>query len=266
MFWKQFAKRFARRPMTENDLLSYCDGLITKFPPDKSLREFLIATRYKGSLTALDIWRRDIKALIAEIAAEKTWALQRQKLIRFRVAATSWIALWNAVGVETRTSLWRTYVQDFEVFRINPENTWPHLLYECHCNAAMNNAILSVTGNLCYSTFDIIEKKLNAFMELRQNTIEKALVLDRAIFEIAEKDFELGESLMKQRNERIHPKQKKQFDLLRDFADRIETGLVDVDAITYGWRQNSEAINAEILALSELMGVAIGDDYASAKH
>jgi hypothetical protein len=51
-----------------------------------------------------------------------SWVFQRQRLVHFRVAAASWIALYRAVGVEPRTSLWRSYVEGIGEFATNREN------------------------------------------------------------------------------------------------------------------------------------------------
>jgi hypothetical protein len=66
-----------------------------------------------------------------------SWVFQRQRLVHFRVAAASWIALYRAVGVEPRTSLWRSYVEGIGEFATNRENAWPTLLPKVFYFAAL---------------------------------------------------------------------------------------------------------------------------------
>ena len=205
--------------------------------------------KYANGQSFLEGWRDEFKGILALIATEKTWALQRQKLIHFRVASVTWIALWRAVGVEPRISLWRSYAEGIGEFASNPEESWPSILAKTQYFALLNTVILSLLGQAYYGTDKALERHLDALRDMRQHAIEKGVVLDRGILDIGATDYDLGASLMDVRNEQIYPEHMKLFGLLREFADRIETGSVDEDSIANRWRGLCHECNAQILAL-----------------
>jgi predicted Ser/Thr protein kinase len=106
----QIAKRVIRAPMSEGALLKVAQSLIVNPPLSDENRAILTTRKYSDGRSFQEGWRSEMRNHIERIAAEKTWLLQRQQLLHLRVAAASWIALYNAVGVERRISLWRTYV------------------------------------------------------------------------------------------------------------------------------------------------------------
>lgn len=253
--WKQVAKRIARRPMSESDLLGYCGPLIANPPIPDEIRSALMEYKYTGGRTALEKWRDDIKYIIRDIADDKTWSLQRQKLIHYLVAAVHWVALFETIDeldVQRRTGLWRDYVEGIGVFAANQEDEWPLLLILNGLLARINKVVLSLLGMAYYGTNKNLERHLDIFMGMRKHVIEKAVLLDRGILDIDATDYDLGASLIAARNEQVFPALQKLFALLREFGDRIETGLVDENSISMRWQTACEECNTAIQALGPL--------------
>jgi hypothetical protein len=245
----QLAKRLTRAPMSERDLLKVSGSLIANPPIADDMRAVLTTRRYTDGRSLLDGWRAEMRIYLRDIAVEKTWALQRQRLIGFRVAAASWIALYRAVGIEPRTSLWRSYVEGIGEFATNPEHAWPSLLPKVHLFAALQNAVLCPLGMACYATDETLERHLGLLTDLRQKAIEKGLVLDRGIQDIGHTDPELAASLMDARNETILPHYRKLFGFVRELGDRIETGGVQETAIGNRWAELCRDINEQARTL-----------------
>lgn len=245
----QLAKRLTRTPMSESDLLKISGGLIANPPLSDDMRSVLTNKKYTDGRSLLESWRSEMKLCIEHIAAEKTWALQRQRLIRFRVAAASWIALYRAVGVEPRISLWRSYVEGIGEFATNRENAWPTLLPKVFYFAMLQNAVLCPLGMACYATDKMLEHYLDVLTGLREHAIEKGLALDRGIQDLDDVDPDLAESLMAAHNKMIFPHYQKLFGFLRELGDRIETGAVQEAAITNTWAELCNGVNEQVRAL-----------------
>jgi hypothetical protein len=86
----QLAKWLARAPMSEADLLKVSQSLIANPPLPDDMRSVLTARKYTDGQSLLDGCWSEMRIYVEHIAAEKTWSLQRQRLIHFRVAAASW--------------------------------------------------------------------------------------------------------------------------------------------------------------------------------
>jgi hypothetical protein len=243
------ARRLTRTPMSEGDLLDFSDSLIANPPMPDDMRAALATRKYTDGRTLLEGWRSEMKTCVEQIAAEKTWALQRQRLIQLRVAAASWIALYRAVGIEPRISLWRGYVEGIGEFATNPESAWPTLLPKVYYFALLQTAILCPLGMGCYATDKALERHLELLTNLRQHAIKKGLVLDRGIQDIDDTDPELAASLMDARNETVLPQLRKLFGFLRELRDRIETGAVQETAIADRWAELCQEINQQVRAL-----------------
>lgn len=240
------AKRLTRLPMSEGDLLEFSGSLIANPPMPEDMRAVLATRTYADGRSLLEGWRSEMKMLVKTIAAEKTWALQRQRLIKFRVAAASWIALYRAVGIEPRISLWRSYVEGIGEFATNPESDWPSLLPKVYYFALLQDAILHPLGIACYATDKSLEHHLELFTNLRRHAIKQGLVLDRGIQDIDDTDPELADSLMDARNETVLPRFQKMFGFLRELGDRIESGAVQETVITDKWAELCGEINEQI--------------------
>jgi hypothetical protein len=245
----QIAKRLARRPMSECELLEYCANLIANPPLPDDVRSALTTRKYTDGRSFIEGWRSEFKTLLAQISAEKTWTFQRQKLIHFRVAAVFWIALYRAAGTERRISLWRGYVKGVDEFSANPEDAWPSILAKVFYFANLQNATLCPLGMAYYGTDEALERHLNALRDMRQHAIEKGIVLDRGILDIDAVDPDLGESLMTARNEKVYPHHQRLSGFLREFGDRIETGAVKDAAIIKRWEDLCHDLNAQILTI-----------------
>ena len=245
----QFAKRLIRAPMSASDLLRVCGSLVANPPMPDDMRSTLTTQKYSDGRSLLEGWRSEMKTFVEDIAAEKTWRLQRQHLIRFRVAAATWIALYKAVGVEPRISLWRGYVEGIGEFATNSESSWPTLLPKVFCFATLQDAVLRPLGMACYATDNALERHLDLLVSLREHVIGKGIALDRGIQDLDEIDPHLAESLMYGRNTMVHPQSLKLFGFLRELADRIETGSVQDDAVTAKWTELCNDLNKQILAL-----------------
>jgi hypothetical protein len=154
--------------MSATDLLEVCGSLIENPPMPDDMRSTLTTRKYSDGRSLLDGWRSEIKSCVDDIAAEKTWRLQRQRLIRFRVAASTWIALHKVVGVEPRISLWRIYVEGIGEFA-NPESSWPTLLPKVFCFAMLQDAVLRPLGMACYATDKALESNLELLVGLREH-------------------------------------------------------------------------------------------------
>jgi hypothetical protein len=254
----QLAKRLTRTPMSEGDLLKVSGSLIANPPAPDDIRSVLTTRKYTDGRSLLEGWRSEMKTCVENIAAEKTWALQRQRLIGFRVAAASWIALYRAVGTEPRISLWRSYVEGIGEFATNAETAWPTLLPKVYFFAALQNAVLCPLGMTCYATDKTLERQLNLLTDLRQHAIEKGLVLDSRIQDIDDLDPELAASLMAARNECILPHYRKLFGFLRELGDRIETGAVQETAIGDRWADLCNDANEQVRILG--VGEAIAEE------
>jgi hypothetical protein len=258
----QVAKRLIRAPMSAADLLKVSGSLVENPPVPDDMRFTLTTRKYSDGRSFLEGWRSEMKTFVEDIAAEKTWWLQRQRLIHFRVAAATWIALYKAVGVEPRISLWRSYVEGIGEFATNPESSWPTLLPKVFWFATLHNAVLCPLGMACYATDKALERHLELLASLREHVISKGLVLDRGIQDLDEIDPHLAESLMHARNGMVHPQSLKLFGFLRELADRIETRSVQDDAVATKWTELCNDLNAQILALdvaSHLQGLRVVD-------
>jgi hypothetical protein len=235
--------------MSESDLLKVSSGNIANPPSSGDMLSVLTAWKYTDGRSLLEGWRSEMKLLIAQIAAEKTWAMQRQRLIHFRVAATTWIALYKAVGVEPRIWLWRSYVERIDDFAACPENVWPALLQKRFYFAALQTAVLGALGMGCYGTGETLEHYLRTLRELRKHAIEKGVFLDRGILELDEVDHDLAESLLARRNGMIYPQNQKLFAFLQELGDRIETGAVQESEIENRWAELCNGLNEQVRAL-----------------
>lgn len=245
----QLAKRFTRLPMSEADVLSAAGSLIANPPIPDDMRAALTAGKYANNETFLDGWRSMMRLLYAQIAAEKTWKLQRQKLIHFRVAAATWIGLYKAVGAETPTYLWKSYVEGIGEFASNPESSWAKILPRTWYFAVLQNAVLSVLGKVCYATNEELERHLDALASLREDAIKKGVVVDRHINDLNEIDPAFAEKMLHARNTILFPKSLELFALLREFADRIETEAMQGGGMPDRWRDICEKSNEQLLAL-----------------
>jgi hypothetical protein len=235
--------------MSAADILQVSGRLAENPPMTDDVRSLLTTRKYTDGRSLLDGWRDEVKAFAGDIASEKTWRLQRQKLIHFRVAAATWIALHRAVGVEPRISLWRSYVEGIGEFATNPESSWPTLLPKIFYFATLHDAVLRVLGRSCYATDEALERQLKALTGLREHAIEKGVVLDRGIQDLDEVSPELAETLMHARNTVVHPQNIKLFGFLAEFADRIKTGSVDEKVVETKWTSLCNDMNAKILTL-----------------
>jgi hypothetical protein len=212
-------------------------------------RSILTTRKYSDGSTWHEAWRSEMKTIVDDIAAKKTWRLQRQRLIHFRVAAATWIALYRAVGVEPRLALWKSYVEGIGDFATNPESLWPTLLAKTFYFAALQNAVLGLLGDASYATDRALERHLEALTTMRRHAIDKGVVLDRGILDLDETDPDLAEWLMHTRNTKVYPEDMKLFGFLGELADRIETGSVQEDAMATRWAELGNRVNAQIEAM-----------------
>lgn len=246
---KQLAKRFARRPMSEVDLLEYCQGMIRNPPLPEDIRSALMSTAYSSGQLIIDKWREDFKELLAQIATEKTWTLQRQRLLMFRVSASSWLALKRAVGNEERVQLWRGYAEGAGDFALNPEDKWPGILQQAYFFGIMTNVILGLLGTVYYATDEKTDTLIEALSEMRRETIRAGMAVDRMVLTVVENDEALAEGILAWRNEIYLPTNQRVFALIREFGDRIASGSVDIDDISNRYKAACDACNAELKAL-----------------
>ncbi len=249
----QIAKRLTKTAMSESDLLKFSDHLIAKalFPDD--VRSTMASNLYTNGQSLLDSWRTEMKGAIAQIAAEKTWVMQRQRLIHFRVVATTWIALYEAVGVEPSIpldiSLWRSHVEGIGDFAANPESAWPTLLWKYFWFAATQSAVLCPLGMACYAIGDKLERHLAMLRAFRKHVIEKSVLLDLYIKNIDGFDPNLANSLLTVRKGVILIHYQNLFGFLRDLEDRIETKSVQENLIMERWTELHNGLNEQICAL-----------------
>jgi hypothetical protein len=193
-----------------------------------------------------------MKVLIAQVSAEKTWIMQRQQLIRFRVNATTWIAKYKAIGEEpsisSQTSLWGHYVEEIGDFAVNPESAWPTLLWKYFWFALTQTAVLYPLGMACYGTGDKLERHLKMLTAFRKHVIEKNVLVGLYIKKIGQLDPELANSVLAVRNGMILRHFQKLFGFLLDLEDRIITNSVQKDLMEH-WTELYNGLNEQIRAL-----------------
>ena len=249
-------KRLLRREMTEADLLRGVEGLIANPPWPPEMRSALTEAKNSDGRTFIEQWRGEIKTLIASIAAEKTWGLQRQSLIGFRVAAMSWLALHAIVKNEPRTALWFSLVNGCGEFAVNPQSRWPLILLKTNEFANMNNAVLHVLGRLAYGVPQRTDDYLSILLELRKHNVEKGVALDRGINEINNIDEKEGERLLSIRNSDIYMTASRQLSaFLREFGERIASDKVDRKDVGDQWERLVNDLN-DALRLMMVPGTA----------
>ena len=245
-------KRLFHREMSEADLLEAAGHLVANPPWPAETRTALTAAKLVDGRTAIEQWRDEFKQLIASVATEKTWLLQRQRLIDLRVAAASWVALFNVVGVEPRTTLWRSFVADRGEFAVNPESTWPWLLGKTSQFANLNNAIMHVVGKVAYGTTERLEQHLEIWRKLREHAVSKSVALDRGINDINSVDPDVGGRLMAIRNGQAHMTASNGlYAFLREFADRIATDAVSAGDIERRWEKLCKELNATLAPMQD---------------
>ena len=245
-------RRLFRKEMSESDLLKIAGWRYANPAWPDFMRTALTAAKLSDGRTAVEQWRDEFKQLIAMVAAEKTWQLQKQRLISLRVASASWVALYNAVDKEPRTALWRSFVVGQGEFAVNPEERWPWLLVKNFCFAAMNDLVM---GHICqnaYGTNKRLESILEVWKGLRLHAVSKSVALDRGINAINNADPEEGERLIAIRNGDVHMAASRNlYTFLREFADRIATDSVDNEEVIRRWDALCRRLNATLGALKD---------------
>jgi hypothetical protein len=242
-------KRFLRKPMTVDDLLVVAGSLVANPPLPDEIRTILIKHELADGRSWLDHWRTEMNQFIATIAKEKTWKLQRHALIKYRVSAADWMALYQAVQNEKRISLWKDFVKDIDEFVGNNEALWPTILIKTDIYAKLNTKILSIVGAACYGIAKKTDQYLDALMKLRQEQIEKTLVLKRFLLDADwhnEHDRDLAFWFY---NTNLLPIYLETTAYIRSFGDSIICGAVNDRMVGDRWAGLSHSWNEKVIDL-----------------
>ena len=250
--FKQLLKRIAHRPMTERDLLEYAQGMIRNPPVPDDWRSQLSTITYDTGRNFFDKWRDEFKIHVGQIAAEKTWALQRDRLLHLRIASRSWVSLHDAIGKGMDVALWAPYVRSAPDFAQNPEGTWVSVLAGTYFMAMINEAVLSTIGRAWYGIDDDLENQLTTLAEMRKDAYKSVLAVDDAMA-TAERRYVDGtvrqdsiEALREWRREFYEPTSRMMFNIVRELGDRIVSGTVDAAKFAERWKIAADQANMVI--------------------
>jgi hypothetical protein len=175
-----FLNKILKRRMTQTDMYeSIQKKLIDYTWMEKEgvgwVREALLnITCIDGSMLN-DKWRDSLENLIVLISKEKTWDLQKAKLIHFCVASNDMLAL-NAVLFKAHpfeTLFWHNYLSGAPNLKRYPKSEWLKILRDEYIINISNSSMLHVIGVINFNLSDDTITKISSYRKIKEHHLEK---------------------------------------------------------------------------------------------
>jgi hypothetical protein len=242
-----FLKTLFKHSLSLADLHKLAAKNLAHPPLPKELYDASASLVGKKGISLLDYWRTGFSTLIDEIASEKTWELQRAKLLGTILTEQGWSAATVASRETKFTDAWSHMVENVDHFKNSPKDVWPSLLFQRYIVALLTVACLIELGAKAFQLDDLKQNELGLHGE-----IEKEIRLLDVQFSnqmlLSAENFEddLAETICAMKEDVINPLIKEQFDLLSVMREQIVHSNLDIVEV----KKRIDAFDARTLEIA----------------
>jgi hypothetical protein len=151
------AKRFLKRPITENDIFSVIGTTFNELSwldknDMKDIRLMLQQQFADGDKTVEAVWRDLISQSIKSIVVENTFERQRKKLLEQTLTSVRWISLYNVFcpSFADKPDLLEGMIDDVPAFANQTQNKWVTTLSYFWAIHITSLSIYALIGESCF--------------------------------------------------------------------------------------------------------------------
>ena len=152
-----FFKKLFKSPLTSADLHALAARNLAQPPLPKELYDACASLVGKKGISFLDFWRKHFSAQLEEIAALKTWQLQRAQLLQFVLIEQGWRTAYVCIKDIASPEVWGHLVENVEHFKTSPKEAWHDLMFQHYIMSILSESCLTELVGKAF-TFDRIKQ------------------------------------------------------------------------------------------------------------
>lgn len=222
-------KSLFKTPLTSRDALGLLANLIASPPLPKEMYEAAAGLVGKNGTSLLDFWRSGFKDQLTEITSERTWALQRSRLLRSVLVETGWRALFTSAKEQKHVEAWAHLVDSNNYFSSFPKSSWSSILAQRHLMAILSGACFLHLGTKAYRVDNAKALELDLYLEYYKEILLLDLrVQGMALAAVDQYEDAEASRIAEIKDEVINPLLSEQYRVLHLMADQIANATLEV--------------------------------------
>ena len=225
-------KSLFRISLTYSDLLRETERLIANPPLPQDWKAIAVGVVGRSGGDLLDYWQDYFRSQLRTISSERTWSLQRAKLLELVMTELSWRAAHATAQNAKSVDSWSHLLSDVDWTKGAAKEQWKDLLQQRWLMATLSDACLRKAGRRVYELDQTKDLELNLYYEFDKGieSLDVYLLdqMNSAVLEYRDDDAHFIAGF---RDEVVNPIIREQYRILALIGDDIANSRVDVESI-----------------------------------